>query len=180
MSLAGRCECGLLLELVADDPEPHLICRGEKRCRTCGEVRDRTRDFRKGGRGGINGTCRACERPVIAAHKRARYHSDSAFRARTIWYGKQYKALGPLTGRRKPQIQKPQPLFRTCKACAETKPIADFYEPSKRRRRGRCYPCYRKRENEIRRERRRNDTGYRLKARLEKRLSRARLKSRAA
>lgn len=176
MSLSGRCACGLRVDLAALEPDDHLPCNGLKRCRRCQHVRSRDKDFRRGGLGGVNGTCRECERIQHREEKRQRWAVDPEYRRKQIWYSKLYRTFGPITGKRKPQIQRPQPMFRTCKTCQVTKPIADFYEPSKLRRRGRCYPCYRSRENEIRKTRRKYDQEYVKRASAQKRVWRERRK----
>lgn len=74
LSLAGRCECGVRLDLASEYPDDHLICRGEKRCRQCDQVKPNAAFSRK--RAYHLGLCKACR----AENKRKRYRSDPKFR----------------------------------------------------------------------------------------------------
>ena len=47
MKIAGRCECGFALELVAKKPDEHMRCIGLRWCGVCGEVAAFRRDCKR-------------------------------------------------------------------------------------------------------------------------------------
>ncbi len=81
MALAGRCACGLALELVAKDPETHLVCVGRRRCRNCGEVKPIAEGFYKSGYGCPDALCRRCRNARNVALARKRYAESPSYRA---------------------------------------------------------------------------------------------------
>lgn len=137
LALAGRCECGVRLDLTLEEPDAHLICHGEKRCTRCELVKPLT-EYHKGGSGHV-GYCRQCEARINLRSYQKRYWSDAEFREAEKRRIKEYRCLGPKTGRRRKHYPIQQPLIRTCSACQETKPIAEFI--SGKGRYNRCRPC---------------------------------------
>lgn len=168
MALAGRCSCGVRLDLAADDPEVHLICQNQKRCLKCAQVKDRDKDFYRGGKGGVDGACKACRHAERTVWAREKYQTDPTFAEAERQRVKLYQVLGPKTGKRRPPSRRQRPLFRTCKECHTDKPILEF------RSRGRwvvrCKPCERDYQQEKWRTRYASDVEFRQKERLRKRL----------
>jgi hypothetical protein len=95
MRLAGRCACGLLLELAAKDPESHWRCQGRKRCTLCGEAKLLTEFYRHPKHGGYFGRCKPCGRKVQADQRRQKYQTDPVWReaknARNRDYDRRHK-----------------------------------------------------------------------------------------
>lgn len=77
--MKDRCPCGVLLSLVAEDPEPHLECRGLKRCTRCGEVKLVSDFWRAHGR--PRARCKVCHHDATKARARERYRTDARYRA---------------------------------------------------------------------------------------------------
>lgn len=148
MALAGRCPCGVRLDLAADEPEVHLVCRGEKRCLQCERVKP-TSDFYRGGGGGINGNCKACHKANRIKRFREQYQQDEEFREAHRVRVKLYKVLGPKTGIRRGRQNRQLPLERTCVECHLTKHIDKFRTYKRLRLRCvECFPAHQKRLNE--------------------------------
>lgn len=79
--LAGRCPCGVSLELAAREGDEHLRHEEKKRCTRCGEAKPFDAFFRHRSRGGLLfSRCKVCE----AARKRERYNENPLIRARRL------------------------------------------------------------------------------------------------
>lgn len=116
MALAGRCNCGVRLDLAAQDPEDHLSCHGDKRCGYCDNVRPES-EFRRH-------RCRTCFRAYDAANKRRRFNTDLAYRQNKNYKTKLYRVYGPKTRRGKlPRQHHPT---RTCRDCRNTYKLQEF------------------------------------------------------
>ncbi len=74
--LVGRCECGVSLDLVAQEPDDHMACIGLRWCGKCGEVAH------------FKGVCPFCNRE----RKRVKYAQDAAHAARKRdWMNARYR-----------------------------------------------------------------------------------------
>lgn len=80
--LAGRCACGVRLDLVAEDPDVHLICAGMRRCGTCQEIKSQTLDFYHRRNGRPRWECKACHRTRAREWERQAYRTRPEYRAK--------------------------------------------------------------------------------------------------
>lgn len=116
MAIAGRCECGVVLELAQGDE--HLACRGLRRCRECAEVKALADGFRKHRR-----VCRACQAAYHLDYIRLRMLTDEGYReshreASRLWGKNAYRSKPGYAERMK---EKNRRRYRTDPAFAEAK-----------------------------------------------------------
>jgi hypothetical protein len=80
--LAGRCACGVALELVGLDPDAHLPCEGRKRCRACGEAKPVAAYHRANYGRSLQAICKACHRAVASAWSRKQFKANTPYAER--------------------------------------------------------------------------------------------------
>lgn len=82
MSIAGRCFCGVLLSLVAVDPQPHRYCApdGQRRCRGCHRALPLSDFWPDRVNGRHQSLCKSCHMTAARKSYARRYWSDPEFR----------------------------------------------------------------------------------------------------
>lgn len=81
LRLAGRCSCGVSLDIVRQLRQRalHLACEGLKRCKGCRRPLPLSA-FYRGGAGGVEGRCKRCKNARAARRQRRRYRDSAVYR----------------------------------------------------------------------------------------------------
>lgn len=86
--LAGRCACGVALELVALDGDDHLACEGLRRCRACLDVKPLATGFYLSGYGLPDRLCKPCRNARNVVLARIRYATSATAREAKLRAGR--------------------------------------------------------------------------------------------
>lgn len=117
-----------------------FMLSGTKVCKACGVEKEIRTAFKLGGKGGVNGKCKACERVRDTVRYRERYRTDEEFREANKARRRAYAKEGPKSGVRRGRRPYPLPSERPCPRCEKVKPIAQYLIYGRYHRQ--CKPCF--------------------------------------